>query len=195
MQYAILHEGKDSKKSADNTLIRLLIKHLGFDDAHVNFYGMGSKANFFESNFGSNNEKYGELPHLLRTGAIQKALFIIDADQIENDGIYGGYDNTRNEILNTFNTLEISDYSSYCINCDPKTKTGYLESLILASIPLEQKSCLEAFLKCSDFKSKDNAKAILNQIYRQAYPNAPYDFSHKNFDALKAKLTKLFTED
>jgi len=187
-QYAILHEGKDSPKAADNTLLRLLIQNLKFDADQVDFYGMGSKSNFFKPT----SAKYGVLPRLLQTGAIKKAFFVIDADQVENDAMYGGYQNTKDEIIKIFAQLEITEYCSFYISCDPDTQTGYLESLILSSIPTEQKNCIETFLDCSDFKSKDNAKAILNQIYRQAYPTAPYDFSHQNFDALKTKLHELF---
>jgi len=75
--------------------------------------------------------------------------------------------------------------------------TGYFNSngLILSTIPLKQKECIETFLECSDFKSKENHKAILNQIYKIAYPKSPFDFSHKNFNELKQKLKNLFKED
>lgn len=59
---------------------------------------MGSKSNFFKPD----RAKYGELPRLLQTGAIKKALFVIDADQIENDAIYGGYENTKDKIITIF---------------------------------------------------------------------------------------------
>jgi AAA15 family ATPase/GTPase len=40
----------------------------------------------------------------------------------------------------------------------------------------------------------DNNIVALNQIYKNAYPKAPYDFKHQNFDILKQKLQKLFKE-
>ncbi len=88
--------------------------------------------------------------------------------------------------------MSIESISDIYVTCDPNTKEGYLESLILSSIPVEQKDCIEKFLKCNDFKSKENHKAILNQIYNIAYPKAPYDFSHSNFDELKQKLQNLY---
>lgn len=190
MRYAIFHEGKDSKKSADNKLIRLLIKHLDLDAKQVQFYPMRSKSNFFEKE----SLKYEELLLRIETEQISKALFILDADFIKNDEKYGGYENTLQEISTILNALGIAEISDTYISCDPATKEGYLESLILSTIPDEQRKCIEQFLACSDFKSKDNAKAILNQIYKQAYPNAPYDFSHANFDELKEKLSTLFAE-
>ena len=76
--------------------------------------------------------------------------------------------------------------------CDPSTQTGYLESFILSTISTAQKRCIETFLNCSNFNSRENHKAILNQIYKLAYPNAPYDFEHAHFDLLKAELNNLF---
>ncbi len=78
--------------------------------------------------------------------------------------------------------------------CDPMKKIGYLESLILSTISPEQRACIESFLACSQFESKENHKAILNQIYNMAYPNAPYDFAHSHFDELKTKLRELFEQ-
>ena len=44
---AILHEG-NSKKTHDNELIKLLIQDLVLDDSIVEYYGFGSKSNFFK---------------------------------------------------------------------------------------------------------------------------------------------------
>lgn len=190
MRYAIFHEGKDSKKAADNSLIKLLIDDLSLDIGLVQFYPMGSKSNFFKKN----SLKYKELLQSIRIDQISKALFILDADSEENDRKYGGYEKTQLETSKLLEELGISEISDIYISCDPATQEGYLESLILSTIPTKQRECIEQFLSCSEFKSKDNAKAILNQIYKQAYPNAPYDFSHENFSELKEKLVDLFTE-
>lgn len=185
--FAILHEG-NAKKTADNKLIKLLIKDLGLGENSFSFYGLGSKGNFFKGD----NPQYKVLLSEINEETISKVLFIIDADYEKNDKIYGGFDNTKKELENIIESLDIKNISDIYITCDPSTKDGYLESLILPSIPTKQKECIESFLDCSEFKSKDNHKAILNQIYNSAYPNAPYDFSHKNFDELKQKLQNLF---
>ena len=190
VKYAIFHEGKASQKSADNHLIRLLIENLGLNIEKIQFYSMGSKSNFFKAS----NPRYQELLLNIGTEEISKALFILDADSVESDAKYGGYQNTQQEISKVLEGLDISAISDIYISCDPTTQEGYLESLILSSIPADKKDCIEQFLDCSEFKSKDNAKAILNQIYKQAYPNAPYDFSHSNFNELKEKLKSLFAE-
>jgi len=56
-----------------------------------------------------------------------------------------------------------------------------------------QKDCIQAFLDCSEFKSKENHKTILNDIYKLAYPKAPFNFQHRHFDELKQKLAQLLT--
>jgi hypothetical protein len=186
---AILHEG-NAKNTADNKLLKLLIKKLELNIDEIRFFGLGSKSNFFKEEYPAYNELLSEI----KEGAFNKLLFVVDADYEENDSTYGGFDNTLRKIIDIRKTLNIYEMSDLYITCDFDTKDGYLESLILSSIPPKQKECIENFLACSEFKSKENDKAILNQIYNNAYPNAPYDFSSKKFDILKQKLKNLFKE-
>jgi hypothetical protein len=190
VKVAILHEGNE-KKTHDNELLKLLITKLNLDLNRVTFIGMGNKSNFFKKEF----IKYKRLQQHIQREAIEKVLFVIDADYEQNDLRYGGYNNTKKEIQKIIKELKLENYSDIYITCDPLEQCGYLESLILSSIPIKQKECIENFLECSEFKSKENHKAILNQIYKIAYPNAPFDFSHSNFDELKTKLKKLFEEE
>jgi len=187
VKVAILHEG-NAKKTNDNELLKLLIKVLGLNLNQVVFIGMGTKSNFFKED----NINYHTLKLNLKKEEIQKILFVVDADYVENDSRFGGYDNTKIELKKIIKELGVESYADIYITCDPSIKCGYLESLILSTISKEQKECIETFLECSDFKSKENHKAILNQIYKTGYPNSPYDFSHSNFDALKRKLNNLF---
>jgi len=189
VRVAILHEG-NAKKTHDNELLKLFITDLKFDLMQVDFIGMGTKSNFFKKE----NLDYKELKLSLEKEDVQKVLFVIDADYEKNDTIYGGYQNTKVELEKIIQELGLKEYSDTYITCDPIAKCGYLESLILSTIPKEQKECIETFLECSDFKSKENHKAILNQIYKTAYPKAPFDFSHDNFNELKQKLKNLFKE-
>ena len=188
MKVTILHEGK----SIDKDFFKLLYMHLGICEEklkeRVDFIGMGTKSNFFKLK----NQNYRLLKSEIQREEVAKVLFIIDADYEKNDNIYGGYENTKIELEKIIRELNLADCSDICITCDFDNKDGYLESLILSSIPQKQKECIENFLKCSDFKSKENDKAILNQIYKSAYPNAPYDFTSKYFDELKQKLKNLF---
>lgn len=187
---AILHEG-NTKTTADNKLLKLLIEKLELDSEKIRFFGLGSKNNFFKEEY----RAYKELLPAIKEGAFSKLLFVVDADYKENDTTYGGFDNTLEKMIKIRKELDIYEMSDLYISCDYDRKEGYLESLILSSIPKEQKECIETFLECSEFKSKENDKAILNQIYNNAYPNAPYDFSSDKFDILKQKLQTLFKEE
>lgn len=190
MKIAILHEG-NAKKTNDNELLKLLISELNLNIEQVIFFGLGTKSNFFNAN----NREYKILLQKIEERTIERVLFVVDADYENNDSKYGGYKNTKEELEKVIKLLNLKKQSDIYITCDPREKCGYLESLILSTIPEKQKECIETFLECSDFKSKENHKAILNQIYKTAYPKAPFDFSHANFDELKEKLKNLFEEN
>lgn len=190
----ILHEG-NAKKTNDNLLIRLLIEALSKSNSKIDlnkieFHGIGTKSNFFKIDSYPKDLKDG-----VKTEQVNKVLFIVDADDIRNDAVYGGFENTERALNEIIAELEFQEVSSTYIMCDPISKTGYLESFILSTIPQQQRNCIEQFLECSQFKSKENHKAILNQIYNIAYPNAPYNFENTYFDVLKEKLRNLFTTD
>jgi hypothetical protein len=175
---AILHEGK----SIDKSFFQLLLDDLKLNTTPVNFYGMGTKSNFFNKEFA----QYQDLSLEIERENIDKVLFIIDADE--------SFEQTEAKLLTIIDELQIKEISHYYIACDPITRKGYLESLILSSLSEEQKTCINDFLTCSDFKSKTHDKSIFNIIYKNAYPNAPFDFSHSNFAPLKEKLINLFNE-
>ena len=181
---AIICEGKN-----DRDFCNELITHLGFHEHRINFYIFGGKNRLFDST----DKKYDDLRLDIDSNQIEKVLFVVDADDVGNDAIYGGYQNTKTALNNIIEQLGFQEISRTYIVCDPTTKAGYLESFILSTIPAAQRQCIECFLACSQFKSKENHKAILNQIYNIAYPGAPYDFKHAHFESLKMELTSLFT--
>ena len=188
--YAILHEGK-ANKSEDNNILKLLLKDLELDEKKVKPFGFGNKSNFFKSD----NPRYRELLTEIKEDTITKVLFVVDADYEMNDHKYGGFENTNKELNKIVDDLGIKGISDLYITRDPETNDGYMETLLLSSIPQKQKECIENFLDCSEFKSKENHKAILNQIYIMAYPSKPFDFNHSSFDELKQKLINLFKEE
>ena len=159
VKVAILHEG-NSNKTNDNALLKLLIKDLGFDSDRAEFFGFGSKSNFFKID----NPKYQRLKLQIEEAEISKVLFVVDTDYKEKDTTYGGFENTNNELDKVINTLEIESRSNIYITCDPSQKDGYLESLILSTISNEQKECIENFLECSEFKSKENDKSVYDGV-------------------------------
>ncbi len=178
---AILHEGKTDKQ-----FLTQLLNDLALPTNLVQFYCMKSKSGFFKMD----SPDYKELKTNIDSEQIEKVLFFIDADFEKDDSIYGGYEKTEAEINKVVKTLSLQNYTIY-ISCDPTTQQGNLESLILSTIPEQHQTCIAKFLECSEFESKENHKAILNQIYKLAYPKNPYNFEHPHFDALKEKLRQL----
>jgi len=187
---AILHEGR-ANNTNDNALLTSLIKNIGLDIERVEFFGFGAKSNFFTVE----SQRYKALRLKIEEEEVAKVLFVVDADYEKNDAKYGGYKNTKASLIKVMSDLNLENYADSYIVCDPESQCGYLESFILSTIPDTHKKCIENFLNCSDFKSKENHKSILNQIYKIAYPETPFDFSHKNFDELKQKLRKLFGKE
>ncbi len=185
---AILHEGSCNDKTADKKLIKSLIQKLGLPGNSIDYYAFGSKNEFFKTA----NLNYIELKGDVETDEIDKILFIVDADHEKDDVKYKGYENTKNELKKIIDELGFQDIARFYIVCDPDTKTGYLESLILASLPPEKRNCIERFVECSEINPKQIHKTIINHLYTIAYPDPPYNFDHPYFDELKAELTKLF---
>jgi hypothetical protein len=172
----------------DRDFLEQLLKHLEIQNIDIQFLGRDAKnkSSIFK------REKYGTVSQEL--GSVYKNLLIIfDADYLKNDAKYGGYENSEREIQELISELDLKN-TDYYIVCNPDTKDGYLESLILSTTPEDQQECIGKFLECSKFESKDSAKAIWNKIYKLGYPNSPYDFSHKNFDELKNQLEKVSNE-
>lgn len=185
---AILHEGSCNDKTADKKLIKSLIHNLGFSDSSIVFYAFGSKNEFFKTT----NPNYLELKSYIEAEAINKILFVIDADHEKDDAKYKGFENTENQIKVVIDELGFQDIARVYVVCDPATKTGYLESLILASLPEQKRKCIECFIACSEINPKQIHKTIINNLYTLAYPDPPYNFEHSYFDDLKAELKNLF---
>lgn len=189
VKVAILHEGSSNDKTADKKLIRSLIEKLGLPENSIIYYAFGSKNEFFKIT----NPNYIELKEYVEAETIDRILFIVDADHEKDDAKYKGYQNTEKELKNIIDELGFNDIARFYIVCDPVTKTGYLESLILASLSAEKRNCIQRFIECSEINPKQIHKTIINHLYTIAYPDPPYNFEHAHFDALKAELTKLFT--
>jgi len=180
VKVAILHEGTEDFK-----LVRQLANSLGYDfDGLVQPYKIGSKSNFFKID----NTDYRELVQLVEADQIDKVLFVLDADDPANDQVYGGYENTLKELNKIIVDLGLGSIAQAFICCDPQTKLGNVENLLLSTLDNEKKECIEHFLECSEFGAPGDAKAVLNSIYQRGFPKAPYNYDHEYFDELKEKL-------
>ena len=149
------------------------------------------------NHFIKNHSNYKDLKLEIEDKKISKAFFIVDSDY-EKEKKYSGYKNTLREIELIKINLSIKGISDTFIAYDMNSekKEGYLESLILSTLSEEQDDCINSFLeKCPEFRGKNSHKSIFNVIYKNAYPNVPYNFEHPNFNILKQKLKNLFKEE
>lgn len=149
---------------------------------------MGNKSNIFKQD----NDKYRTLLEFIKADKIEKVLYVVDADYLNDNEQYGGYENTKNKIKDLLVNLNIEKICNYYISCEPSTRDGYLESLLLSTVNGNLKNCYDEFLNCIEFKEKKQHKYIMEQLHKITKPNKPYDFNHKNFNELKEKLTNLF---
>jgi hypothetical protein len=171
----IVCEGK-----SDKSFLTLFLNHLKIPFTDSNFIPMGSKTHLLNKK----HTKYQKtLINHIEVGKVSKLLFILDADK--------DFGATKADVEKLQENLNIINISDYLIMCDSKTKQGYLESLILETLPDEHKKCINSFLDCSG--AKRNAKHIVKSMYEQYYPDKGYNFEHENFKPLKDKLKQLFT--
>ncbi len=176
----ILHEGKDDKK-----YIKRICTHLEIKVTDENFYELGNKSNFFKKD-------HNAYKIIKDNPRISKILFVLDVDYEKNDRHSGGYTNTKNRINKIINQLGLNSISDYYLVCDPNTKEGYFESLLLSCISDELKKCYNEFMQCSGYNGKENQKTIITKLHELASPEKPYDYNHKNFNDIKEKLQELF---
>lgn len=175
--------------STDIIFLKEFIGYLGFRKEDVEPYIMKGKSHFFEE-----HKYYNRVKKQLESNAISRVLFVMDADTIDkNNPNHDGFENTENQLKELIAKLDLQSVSDYYIMCHPEKKNGYLESLILSTIDERTRHCIECFLECSQFASKEDHKDIVHKIYNKLYPHEPYNFNHQNFDELRTKLINLFT--
>jgi len=179
----IVVEGK-----SDRNFLKNFIDFLGFEYRDDNFIVMGNKANLLDPN----NHGYTAIKQKIKLGLVDKLLFVGDADSIQNDRVNGGVENTKNALGDLMDSLGVGDFADYYISSIPNTQEGYLEGLLLSTVNDDVKKCYEEFLECSKLNSKDNYKAIMEELHRLTRPDKPYDYDHPNFNELKQKLQTLF---
>jgi len=179
MSIAIICEGKN-----DQEFLGEFIDFLGFKLNGVDFYIFKGKSFIFKPD----HPKYKK-ELLAELGGIDKILFVVDADYEDN-----AFDKTQKDLDQVIDTLELGKLSQTYIMCDPKTKKGYLESLILSTLEPEQKKCIECFLTCTGWKPEKGDKTVYHRLYKTGYPNPQHNFGHNSFKKLKDLLIKLLTK-
>jgi len=179
----IICEGKGDVKN-----IKKLLVFLEIDFKEHNFIYTNGKSFLLDSSI----SKYKTLLQHIENGFIEKILFIVDVDNVENDQALCGMENTIIKIELLQKDLKVENMSNYFLACDPKTEKGYFESLLLSTVDDEVKKCYEDFRNCSALNSKAVDKNILTELHNLTKPEKPYDFNHPNFEPLKQKLKNLF---
>jgi len=179
----ILCEGGD-----DIGFLNLFLKFLKINSKNITIKKLDNKANFFKLK----TYKDKNILKSLENGEYDKVLFVFDSDYIQDNRITGGFDNSEKSILNIIteikDELDFSLYTDYYIMCDPITKDGNLEHLIISTLNEEKQICVNELLKCiKTHKTYGNKKIVLSS-YKTIFDEPNYNFSHPNFDELKIKL-------
>jgi len=179
----VICEGKSDVKQ-----IKSILTFLKIDFKERHFIFTNGKSFIVDST----TPAYQTLLEHIANGFVQKILFVVDVDNVENDQSLSGKGNTLSKIQTLQKDLNIEAMSDYYLACDPQTQTGYFESLLLSTVDKEVIKCYEAFRTCSALNSKALDKNILTELHNLTKPEKPYDFNHQNFNELKQKLTNLF---
>ena len=166
----------------DIGFINKFCRYLELDMKKIVIQKVSGKSNFFKKS------TYITIQQQLNRGLYSKILFIIDADFIENDKNYGGYQNSLNELEKIISTLNFRDKAKYFIACDPITKTGNLEHLVLSTLDFRQKECITKLLDCVLDMEVHSDKKIVLSSYEAIFKESPYNLTHSNFDGLKGLL-------
>ena len=170
--------------------IKKLLSFLEIEFKNEDFLSTGGKSFLLKKDL----EEYEILMTKVEAGFIQKILFIVDVDNVENDQSLCGMENTVSKIEALQSDLGVKEISDYYLACDPITQKGYFESLLLSTVDKEVIKCYEDFRTCSALNSKAVDKNILTELHNLTKPKKPYAFEHPNFKNLKEKLEKLYEE-
>lgn len=117
---------------------------------------------------------------------VDKVLFVFDADFATDDNKCGGLKNSEECIEQLIKDLNWGIEVNYYIF------DKNLDDFIINTLNEDQKKCFEEFDQCLKIEVENKNKKISTCIYKKLYPQAPYDFSHANFEPLKQKLSELF---
>ena len=178
---SIFCEGVDDKE-----FILQLLKHL-YEEGILNSKPEYRK--YIETKNGKstllNKDEYSVTTKKINSKNIKKVLFIFDADFEEDDKKYSGLENSNKAIKSLIKDLNWNIATDYYIF------DKNLDDFIINT--LDNKENFKSCEQCFKLKEVNKNRKILTCIYSKLYPKKPYDFSHKNFDLLKNKLTKLFS--
>jgi len=157
-------------------------KYLELDMKKIEIQKVSGKSNFFKE------RTYLTIRQKITRGLYSKVLFIVDADYVANDGTYGGFENSKKELLKVIKNLNIEERSKIFIACDSSTREGNLEHLVLSTLEQEERDCILKLLKCVLKMDVHSDKKIVLSSYEAIFKESPYNLPHTNFDELRESL-------
>ena len=167
----IVIESAQAANSEKNYIIRFLEKWFDIDLDMIRFYQMRGKSELLKKD----NPNY----KIIAQEKLKRVLFILDADD--------NYEKTQKDIENLIVDLHINTKMDYFISCNPNTKKGAIEDLLLSAVQNEKlKDCYEQFSFCID-NIKYNPKTLYKKMC-DIEKGSPVNFEHKNLQELKNKL-------
>ncbi len=116
----------------------------------------------------------------------KKIFFILDADD--------EFENKEKNIQSLIEQLQNDNpklIMDYFISCDPETKNGHIERLLLKCLKEGLKECYNDFLDCIGKTKLDyyNEKVLLQKLFEVSNP--PYDLNCEHFEPLREKFKSL----
>jgi len=182
----ILCEGGD-----DIGFLNLMIKFLNISKNKIIIQKLDYKSNFFKLEI----YKDKNILSKISTGQYDKLLLIFDSDYSNNDTKYGGFENSIVEIQKIIekikNEIGFDFHIDYYIMCDPITKDGNLEHLIISTLSEEKQKCVNNLLKCIQPHNNNGDKKIVLSSYKTIFDEPNYNFPHINFENLIQKINNL----
>jgi len=167
----------------DIGFLRKFCQYLELDvKERIDIQKVSGKSNFFKKT------TYSIIQQKINRGLYSKVLFIVDADYVSNDKTYGGFENSTNGLIRIIKTLHIENKSKVFIACDPLTREGNLEHLVLSTLEQEERNCILKLLDCVLEMDVHSDKKIVLSSYEAIFKESPYNLIHNNFDELRELL-------
>jgi len=179
---AVIIEAAKKGNSERNHIKRILkLKEINqnlyvdLNNREVIFYQMGGKGELLK------RDKYKVI-----VKKAESLFFILDADE--------DYKDTKNKITKLINFLK-QEYSikkaDFFISCNPDTKKGNIESLLLFCVKENLKECYSNFLEClgKEKLERYNEKKILEKLFE--IENPPYDLECEYLKLLRKQFYSL----
>ena len=167
----------------DIGFLRKFCQYLELDvKKKIDIQKVSGKSNFFKE------ITYSTIRQKINRGLYSKVLFVVDSDYVANDGTYGGFENSTNELLKVIKILNIEEKSKIFIACNPLTREGNLEHLVLSTLKDNERGCILELLDCVLKMDVHSDKKIVLSSYEAIFKESPYNLPHKNFDELRELL-------